>query len=300
MMNQGQPKKPDPIYEERLAEMERKYSVVQERIQKYDSVLIETDSLKNKVAEFLDRLNQHINEFVQFKENHEKSFWHTESVLKMHQSVHEKIKLSINELAASHESDVDMNVQGMTVLANSIDQIKRDLHSIGERAIYSDQMQEITQHIWDQIDRVSKEKLPIKAEIDKLHIELFKLTGALNQLKEFPDKYIEMLGTISAKLNSLETEIDGRFEGTDLKYDAALKIFMKEQEDKLFAAKEEIMGTPSSNAKVKEELEKKMEMALLDGSNSVIKVNNIEQQIKLLERKFENLRLLMKKEELTR
>jgi len=62
----------------------------------------------------------------------------------------------------------------------------------------------------------------------------------------------------------------------------------------------DLEGTPSSLEATKAEIIKKFEIASLDASNSVLKANNCVKQIELIERKIENLALLVKKYELSK
>lgn len=300
MMQSGQPKQPDLIYEDRLAEMQRKYGVIQERIQAYDALLTQHSLIKGQVDDLAERLNSHVANFNSYKENQEKSFWSNEKVLKLHAGVQEKLAQSINEGTANAKSDRDSMLKEHVALVSGVDSLHQAINSLNDIVVDKTQIEEIMKHVFDEIDKVSLEKQPLKADIERTKLEHYKLANAVTALQEVPQKQNTLINTVSNDLQTLRKATADRADAIQTSVDASLKVFMLEHEKKLLAMKEEILGTPSSNAKVKEDLEQKLQMVALDGSNAVIKANNVDAQIKLLEKKLENLSLQVKRNELAK
>ena len=67
-----------------------------------------------------------------------------------------------------------------------------------------------------------------------------------------------------------------------------------DMERRLQAFKDEVNNRPSDIPKLKKELEQKIDLVALDGTNSVIRTQNFEKQLFIIEKKIEQLFLLIK------
>jgi len=300
MMQSGQPKKPDPEYEVRLAEMERKYSAILEKIQKYDAGLAKIFEFSARLDDVIAKLNAHISDYVQFRENQEKSFWSTDKIIKNHETVHVNLKADFQNVSTRVEQYDKQHIENLATIGKSVGALNEKLNHIANVVIDKDQMQEIMEHVLLQIEGVANSKQPLIAEIDKLKIDNYRLSEAIRQIQEIPQKLSDKMQSMGQSIGVLESNLKRDITHVSDAQDVSFKIFMQDCEKKLADWKVEILGTPTANLKVKEELEQKMQMAQLDGSNAVIKVNNVEQQIKLLEKKLENLQLQVKRNELAK
>lgn len=298
MMQNGQPKKLNPIYEEKLSNMEKSYEVIQGRINKYDAALQRLDKLEAQHWDLSDRLNAHINAFVQFQENNEKNFWGTEKILKSHDKTLDDLKSQVANVPTNIKRVQDSHDNDISMFGRSLQSLNEKMNQIGSVLVDKDQMQKILEHVLSQIEGVANSKQPIFTEIDKLKLDIYKLGEAIRQIQEFPQRINEKIHQIGQDLIGIQHDSEASIVTLEDRLNLSYKAFLKDCEMKLLEWKKEILGTPSSNMKVKEELEQKMQMAQLDGANAIIKCKNAEQQIKLLEKKIENLQAQIKRNEL--
>ena len=94
--------------------------------------------------------------------------------------------------------------------------------------------------------------------------------------------------TLSQKIVSINTAFSNRFD------DHAVK-----QKSQLETLKEQAFSAPKSIVESNTTLLDKLEIARMDGSNAMLKVNNLDLSVKMLERKLEKLEMQIKKVELT-
>jgi vacuolar-type H+-ATPase subunit I/STV1 len=99
---------------------------------------------------------------------------------------------------------------------------------------------------------------------------------------------------IESYIADLETRISKLHHSVSITCDT----LAKKVDEIIGKAKEELSSAPSIEA-IKSEVMKKLETVSIDSANASLKASNSAQQIYLLEKKLENLALLLKKHELS-
>lgn len=295
MMNQGQPKKPEPVYEEKLSEMERKYGVIQEKIQVYDKFVQQLKDINDKLEFCQDNLRLHGDNFVNHRDRIDSVKMSMEKVQKDADAKQESISQRIYSIETLLDRMTKEHVATLGIISRSIDALNEKLNKLSSIVIDKDQMEGIMSHMLGQIERVENGKQPLVTDIQKLQLEMYKMGDAIKMMQLFPEKIEQRVSELQKALNDFNSVTEKRYDFLNDGISSTLKMHIKATDERLEMWKEAILGTPSSNQKVKEEIMQKLEMTQLDGANSVIKVNNVENQVKLLEKKLENLTLLLKK-----
>ena len=295
MMNQGQPKKPDPVYDEKLAEMARKYGVIQERIQVYDKFVQQLKDINDQIAFCKDNLQLHGENFLSHRDQIGAVKFSVEKAQKDNDVKHEQMSQKVYSIEGLLDRMTKEHVATLGVISRSIDSLNEKLNKVSSIIIDKDQMEGIMAHMLGQIERVENGKQPLISDIQKLQLEMYKLGDAVKMMQLFPEKIEKRVADLQKAIQDFNTITEKRYDFLNDGISSTLKLHTKAVDERLDMWKEAILGTPTSNQKVKEEIEKKLEMTQLDGSNAVIKVNNLENQVKLLEKKLENLTLLLKK-----
>jgi len=83
-------------------------------------------------------------------------------------------------------------------------------------------------------------------------------------------------------------------------FTSLLSTARKDFDEKLAHAKSDILSRPSEIPALKALFEEKLELVTLNGTNSVLRSSNCEKQIMLLERKIEQVMLMIKKIDIAR
>lgn len=132
---------------------------------------------------------------------------------------------------------------------------------------------------------------------DKVVKELVSTTTkSLERLDDFVLKtqFSQDLDHINKVIHALDRIVDNlRNEVT-----AALRIKTCDFDAKLKALKEEILSRPTGIPELRKELDDKIELATLNGTNSVLRTTNNERQLLLIDKKIENIYQLIKQIEL--
>lgn len=287
--------------EERLQEVERKYEVIQQRIQAYDAII----DRQNEVEALLPQLNKMIwscNDYimkleVQIKELAE-SFGIRLGLLKTNV---DSFQTDLTDLKDKRERDKDF-VQSSTAyqtkkqyeLQQLVEEIKRSHEEISKNVSTN------VAGISSKHSELSRKVAGLVGDSETLSANLHALMADVAKVPDMEAKFYLVFDEVKKALESFKQENGVRhvenmriLEGLLAKAKGELKMDLQ-------AAKEEILGTPTSNAQVKAQIMQKLEMATLDASNACIKASNIDQQVKLLEKKIESVRLQIKKDELSR
>ncbi len=283
--------------EERLEEMERKYSVIQERIQAYDRVLSEFEVLKKDVKSLRDygkylenltakesenifartlKLTNQIDELskahantnnivAQFGNNH------LLQINKAHQDINQyKIDLkNLYEQSKEHIKRTDVLSTSVSLFNSDLKNTKNTLEDFSK-----------------SIKEISKNHGQLKKELSQVsasNIEFSQQSEYLiNKIPDFKDWAAQVLIKSDANLNNVKLSLDQKISQGIENVRAELK------ED------------PLTVESVKKEFKKDLESLALDAKNAYLKAGNAAQKIELLEKKLENVNLILKKNELSK
>lgn len=283
--------------EQRLEEVERKFNVIQERIQAYDQVLSEFKKINsdlNLIKESLDinKKNYHIlnellserteilnSQMITLHKNNESFNFHVNEQSKFNENISTRLGEECGkfyrdiELLKMHVSNVDVEhskTRDVTdTLEKSLSDLKKWFSSIKEEILNLTQ-----QHLILKSDTKTSH-IELKSQIERLIYSFQEMP----QFNEWATKiYIKVCNEINEKQKAFYFELDKRSQ----------------------QLKEQLASDPYTADSVKKILKDEMDALAMDGKNAYLKATNATQQIQLLEKKVENINLILKKYELNR
>lgn len=285
--------------EERLASLEQMIPVFIQKIQSYDKVLSEFSDVKKSIDD------AHHN-------------------LESHKAFTLDIASALSNYKFSNETKVSLLAQEYYTQVAKVNTIKKDLMDLMQ---FSDKIQKSL----SESDANNKSKhielintMVKQSAIDEIKSDFYKATNALisqdnlHQAKmqaqeEKNSQFISKHNSLSQEINSLKSmtsEVDEKSVSlagivqrlqTDMVnlISLARRDLGKEIEKNNLDLKKSIDSSPATSDSIKKEVSSQIEAVALDGRNALLKSNNSSQQIALLEKKIENLYLLLKKFELS-
>lgn len=290
----------EPTQDQRLTEVERKFDVILEKIQKYDEVL---DKFKIIQSELYNLASK--------QKTQEEKFSLSSSALNEHLSgISSQLK----------QSDFQQRNLGsnFSELSRKVDSHKEESNKRHDEAI--DCIKELRQEFLINLsksasaDYVEKLSSEIGKKFDKLAHDFadIKLSGAVWDQKI--SNHYAKLSEIENRLNTQNAEVIHK------KFQNELELHKKTTKDdilsamsisnnrmlelkdslqtQLVAMKQEILGTPSVLESVRKEIMNKLEIASLDGNNAMMKTGNVAKKVDLLEKKIENVNLILQKNDI--
>ena len=282
--------------EERLTEVERKFSVIIERIKAYDKIIDDFQYLKTDLEEI--------------SQTHSLAIKNASDALKEQKAQLDTLQKSIDNLSMKN-ANVGSILQGY----------KENLHLEQQRRT---QDFEYFSHILADLEK----KIPVDTFTEKIsalaieyHTHLEQCDLNFRTFSGHDERQSRRIGDLEQRFHDLKNQFLDKnifFEKIDSlskSYQEALSLifpkvqeslqkresqFRNEMDTKLEAMKQETIASILPDGSMEERLSKRMEAISLEGANAYLKSNNNAQQILLLEKKIENLTLLLKKYELNK
>lgn len=283
--------------EERLDEIERKYSVIQERIQAYDHVLSEFEVLKKDFKSLRDYVKSLENLKAKESENiFAKTLKLTNQVdelSKAHANTNNIVsQFGNNHLLQINKANQDINqykIDLKNLYEESKEQIKRFDVLSKAVSLLNSSLKNNANKIEDfsqSIEGLSKNHVSLKKEISQVSAANIAFSHQseylINKIPDFKDWAAQVLVKSDTNLNNVKLALDQKISQGIENVRAELK------ED------------PLTVESVKKEFKKDLESLTLDAKNAYLKAGNAAQQIQLLEKKLENVNLILKKNELSK
>lgn len=283
--------------EERLDEIERKYAVIQERIQSYDCVLQEFEVLKKQSnqlqahCDYLDRLTAKESEnlFAKIKQNAGK----IDEVLK----ANEKNAETITEFANNHhvqlgKLDEKINDQQLGLFSLSkyreehskrIDKIHDSLSSLKSGlGTFQAAMQDFSA----SIEKLNADHSILKKEFSEIQAKfnenMQKFALSMQKMPDFKDWAAQVLIRSDESLDNTRSELINKIESA------------------IQSVRKELREDPLTVNFIKKEFKNALESLSLDSKNAYLKSHNCAQQVQILEKKIETINLTLKKYELSK
>lgn len=281
--------------EERISELERKYEIAINRIKSYDEFLSDSKKTEKRIDE-IERLEKNNNEFLlklreeinlrinniistlnRFKDEidylNAENQHNTKEISRIERDNKNQL-----EVISSQHIDVESKIRNITSQSsNHSDKIS----SLYDRLIENSSLIE---SFFQRFQDLSKQFDPIHQKIDHLSNFFDGRVKAINELIESKPKIQDFISTsrkiIVEEINSLEN-----------------KIFEKVKEN-LSSLINKLKTYGDTAESVRSEISRQMDLISLDSKNAIIKSGNTSQQIQILEKKLENVLLLIKKHEL--
>jgi hypothetical protein len=287
----------DLSIEDHLKELDRKFSVILERIQVYDKfsndikklsediesckkdlighaafARTSTDLLGNQIYSSNNRITEFKRDQVslsknldEFKNDHEQCLLNVHSViLGFHESL-AVLKKQFDE----HETDSNCDRQFCRSLEQDFREFKKTTSDCPESIK--------TAH--KNHDQLKQNFNQFHSEIESRFNDVLSSIASMPQFNEWATKiYIKTCNEISDKQKEIYAELDRK---------------ARHLEDKL-------SSDPATAESIKKYLQQQMDTLALDGKNAYLKANNAALQMNILEKKIETINLILKKYELTK
>lgn len=299
-MNQGQPffeeqKSPN----ERLLVLEQKIPVLIQKIQSYDKVLedfkelnLKLDSLNNgfnKSASNIENLEQKVESNLSFsKQNNREFLDHKASSIENNKNNLNQLdflKSSLENMSSYFSKIFNDNKSDVLKLQNSSASKSELLDHENKNHEKLNDLKNNLSNLQSSVSEISKDHPLLKASSQDASSNLMYLHSAL---KDLQDK-----NKTDYSLKDLRSELSNLVKNTS---DSLNSNF----DQKLNEVKALVDNSPDMLDKVKRDILQKLDAVSLDGSNASIKASNCSQQILMIEKKIENIYLLLKKFELNK
>jgi len=283
--------------EERMDELDRKFTVILDRIQYYDKILVEFSNVKSTLSGVLSDQQAA-----------------KESTASLSDYVQASHNFAVKN-AASLQSSLTSVAQQLSTVVPSIQEAKNQTAALSNNLyqaigvvdakhtqnsqsyVVSSDIHELDRNISNALNKVYSH-LEINSnkiqDLGKLHNDLSQQNSELK----------DSLSSVNGKLGQTNDALAQHVKNTDFSLksiksssDAAIENVKDQVVSYMNATKVEMIGSPSSMESVRKEIMHKLSLTSLDGSNAVLKTNNHDQQLKIIEKKLENLSILMKKNE---
>ncbi len=290
-------KLPPLTADERLDEIERKYGVIQQRIQAYDEVLEKFAALTKELKQSqkdIASLHDFFESFCKEIRTTVSSLLGQIQPLKTVQEGHERtlkghassITSMINHATDKHvelKLYVDDMGNRLCTWANDHVKIQAALADLSKKVFDASNKQ--LNHVM-QLDNLYGDYLKFKEKSESEQAALRRIISKLGeQLDNAPD------------LNDWSGELYSRFT-SDMTYrDKQNMAYADKKVDQLA---QQFAVNPLSAESIKNQLFSEIQSIALDSKNAYLKSNNCAQQIQLFEKKLENLNLIIKKYELNK
>ena len=283
---------------ERLVELERKYAVIQERIQAYDNVLREFQVLRQANGNISDYLDLFVDES-------RKSQADLKSVLSSHASRilenHNKIgalSSSIKEVDSRLENNLPSIDMKFSSISERIQSLPEQTKKLVEGKVNS---QDFDAHKQEAHERASIQEKSLRATrdyISTLQASITSLSESISTNKEMINEQGKAIQTFLVWINTFEDKIEKKLKESQLSTSAKMASDYMSFLDKLAEMKEELLGTPTSNASVEKRILSKLDITTTEAANAVRMMQTNQDRIKLLEKKVESLTTQLTKYEI--
>jgi predicted nucleic acid-binding Zn-ribbon protein len=283
--------------EERLDEIERKYGVIQQRIQAYDQVLHDFESLKKEHQDLrmyckhlegitekesqnlLGMISKNSNSIVDIKNIQD-------SDRKFSNDTYEKL-LSSHRKNVEKSDDLDARFLRLFELLNEHIKNQENINSVTSSKVYNFNKYK------DLIEKNSK-------RIDDVLDAHSDLVNEIKKIRTCCSDYSQKSESLIKKIPEFSDWAATIYWKTEKDLENASNSLNKKIETGISNVRAELKEDPLTVESVKKEFKKTLESLELDSKNAYLKSSNAAQQIQILEKKIENVNLILKKNELSK
>jgi septation ring formation regulator EzrA len=205
----------------------------------------------------------------------------------------------MNDTLQSQKARLEQISQELISINDFINAFKRNLDDLSKK--YSEL--ESIKGLESKVDDATKGYLQGHIILKKKS-ELLDLANSAMQANN--SDMIKALSSLSSKHESIEERFldyknDQELKAQTLRNDhkKALEALRKEFQASLDSLRKDLVVSPSDVFQQNNDVMKKLESTALDGSNAMMKVNNIDLHTRILEKRIENLAIQIKRIELS-
>lgn len=279
--------------EERLALLEQRLPVLIERIQKYDEMMDYASAMKNSLSDInrtaLDNSQKH-SEFAAFFDQFRK-----ESDYR-HSSLSKDLQSS-----SSFVSSIDAKVSEIKLSLDKFDEmlfseLEKNSQAIEKRFDVVASIEDLLKH--KQESSLANSQLDSSLSILSKRHDRFDVE--LSAIRNKNLEHAESIASIEERVCSVESQLSKLYDDVSMRnlslrdfVSSSIKQLSADFDKKLASLRSELADSPRSTDAVRTELLAKLDIVALDGSNAVLKASNGSSKISLMEKKIENLYLLV-------
>jgi len=281
--------------EERLASLEGKLPALIERIQSYDKIV---DSY-NALASGLSAINKRLSDISRdISDLHmavdgvnKRTLYESQD----NQNSFARISRNVADLSKNQDSVGETHSKALEKKTSEIMEIQKNISQISDRMVSRHDLQPVLQSIYSEME-------DLKGFADSNYVKVSSHQDLQKSLLNATADLNFQINSVDAKVNAINadfsafpkqlSEIDAR-----LNYDINQRfmVFFEKVNTRLDALSTKLVPQGISLQEIKSEFSGRLDSFKLDISNSVLKSGNNSQQIILLEKKLENLKLLFNK-----
>lgn len=200
---------------------------------------------------------------------------------------------SVKDLTQSHESHVQGFSLGLQRISEKVDSSLADHPKIVDFSNLQNDLNDRFKALRSWIES-------IKDSINEIQGDLVSLRGEVQAHDaNFAEQQQDFV-FIKSLFEKHKSEIDQRLSIASAQNELRAKAILDKHVKDMEALRDDLKGSPNALESVKQDILQQIESASLDASNAVIKAANVDSQQKIIERKIENIQLLLKKYELAK
>ena len=285
---------------ERLEELDRKFSVIQERIQVYDRIVEENRALTKRLNDLADKP----------KEIHERitsNVAQTNGALKAHAEMiadvvraNDDLRKTLKGLEITLSHAQDTHIQNVKFYERAMNDLENRLVAYCNGKMDGKEFKNFVEEYYREYALNIEDKNRIRAFVNECKSGMVDLNQTISDAKAVINEQGKGITGLKLWVNSFEDKIHSAISDKFTNIQSKQATEYEKLREEVQANKKEILGTPSSNASVERRIANQLEMASLDASNAVAISKNHAEKIKLLEKKIEALSAQLTKYELPR
>jgi chromosome segregation ATPase len=287
---------------DRISELERLWPFIRKKVQEYEQVISEFNSVKPLIQILKKEIVEHCEkQFDQFSQELKSLRSFLQENMKENQleckAIKKELSESVERELSHHDSsskfikkfdDVEKRLEKILNSHGEIENLVVKKHDLETHAKYS---KEAHENIFQRLKYL--ESLPGKQERISENIKL-----ALETVENKISESNRMIGSQNSKMSAIEEKCQSSHDSLKNELRTSFDNLSEWMDSKILQSKNEAKNPIPLIDLAKNEIYKKMEAMEFDSKNAILKSNNCSQQIAILEKKMENLSLLFKKMEL--
>jgi len=281
--------------EEKLAELERLWPIMQEKIAKYDALIRDNKSMSSDVSDIRAQTNECKAALQALTERHvAASSSLNESINKVEGKISD-ISPEVRKIFAYiDEVKQDTNQQVFSMCKN-VENFKNIVQDTLSKAATGSQIDFLKDYMTARYEEVRKEIAYIASLAGKNKLETTDQNDKISDYATSLDSFKASLSSLSEEVKSFKRMFSSIDLSTTLLIGESSQKIRSEFDGKLNALNSALSASPEQIQNVKADIMSRMEHVALDSSNAALRANSSAAKITLIEKKIENLFLLVDK-----
>jgi chromosome segregation ATPase len=282
-------------FEDRMAELERLWPVMQKKLQTYDALIRDNKSMSGDISDVRAQTEACKAALQGLTDRHVATSSSLDKSVQSLNSAVVDLKNAATYNADSHSSLCSVVKGQSDDLNKKVDDVKAYFKGALSNVANSSEVALLKDYIDRKFQDVSK-------DVDTVKRDLVLSNSYATATSDKTSDHADRLDSIETSIVNLSKKIGDLTNLPNVMNDNVASMLSKTKEDtvssvdtKLKALKDELSASPDAIKNVRDEFVKKIEGVALDGSNAVLRSSNSERKIVILEKKIENIYLLLQK-----